>query len=333
MLQLAWPWCSAAVLLALLATALPPAPPRRSGALLVPFFRAALHWGGSTDVRPRRWPAWLAVLAWLCLVLAATRPQWVSEPVSLPLTGRDLMLAVDLSSSMSEPDMLLGGTRVARLAAVKHIAGDFIERRVGDRLGLVLFGSKPYLQVPLTFDRQVVRTLLDEAVIGLAGSATAVGDAIGFAVKRLRERPAGSRVLVLLTDGASNAGTLAPRQAARLAQLYGLRIYTIGFGAQPRQPADTGRSRADLDEATLRHIAALSGGRYFRARNARELTAIYALLDELEPLRSDREQLRPVSDLFHVPLALAALLSGIAGAGLLAPRRRVRGNRPPGETA
>ncbi|MDH3453391.1 MAG: VWA domain-containing protein, partial [Gammaproteobacteria bacterium] len=230
---------------------------------------------------------------------------------------------VDLSGSMSEPDMSLDGTRVARLAAVKRIAGDFIERRIGDRLGLVLFGTKPYLQVPLTFDRRIVRTLLEEAVIGLAGRATALGDAIGLAIKRLRERPAASRVLVLLTDGASNAGTLAPRQAVQLAHLHGLRIYTIGFGADP--PARQAQASAhDLDEATLRRVADATGGRYFRARNAGELTAIYALLDDLEPLNSDREQLRPVTDLFHLPLALALLLSGIVAAGVLAPRGRSR---------
>ncbi len=329
MLQLAWPWCAMAILLPLLTAALPRARTPRANALRVPFYAQARTWGQQKKLPLRRWPLWFAALAWLCLVAAATRPQWVDEPVTLPLTGRDLMLAVDLSASMDEPDMHLGGTRVARLTAVKHVAGEFIERRVGDRLGLVLFGTKPYLQVPLTFDRHVVRTLLDEAVIGLAGSSTALGDAVGLAIKRLRNRPATSRVLVLLTDGSSNAGTLSPRQAARLARLHGLRIYTIGFGAVGTSQETVG----DLDEATLQRIAAVSGGRYFRARNTLELAAIYALLDRLEPVRSGLERLRPVTELFYVPLTFAAALSVLVTAATMLSRRQASVPRTSGEAA
>ncbi|MDH3641469.1 MAG: VWA domain-containing protein [Gammaproteobacteria bacterium] len=322
MLQLAWPWALAAVLLPLLAARLPPAPSWQTGALRVPFFQQVRAWPGRGDSSPRRWLLWVAAVAWLALVAAATRPQWVGEPVNLPLSGRDLMLAIDLSNSMDEPDLMLDGRRATRLTVVKQVAGDFIERRKGDRLGLVLFGTKPYLQVPLTFDRTVVRALLDEAAIGLAGSATALGDAIGLAVKRLRDRPSASRVLVLLTDGASNAGNLEPMQAARLASFHGLRIYTVGVGADAPEPRRVGGSAGPqglhLDEAVLRGIAGIAGGRYFRARNTDQLVEIYALLDELEPVVSDSEQLRPVSELFHLPLALAMLLSGMVGAGMIA---------------
>jgi Ca-activated chloride channel family protein len=330
MLQLAWPWALAAVVLPLLAAGLPRATAWQTDALRVPFFQRVRDWPGQGESRHRRWPLWVAAVAWLALVAAATRPQWVGEPVNIPLTGRDLMLAIDLSSSMSERDLTLAGHSAERLSVVKQVAGDFIERRSGDRLGLVLFGTKPYLQVPLTFDRAVVRTLLDEAVIGLAGSATALGDAIGLAVKRLRARPAASRVLVLLTDGASNTGTLEPLQAARLASVHGLRIYTVGVGAAApghRQSGDTSDLQGlYLDEAVLRGIAEVAGGRYFRARNTAELVAIYALLDELEPVVSDSELLRPVSELFYLPLALAMLLSGIVGAGMItAPHPFSRG--------
>jgi Ca-activated chloride channel family protein len=322
MLQLAWPWALAAVVLPLLAAGLPRAPARQAGALRVPFFQQVRAWPVQDASPYRRWPLWIAVVAWLFLVAAAARPQWVGEPVNLPLTGRDLMLAIDLSGSMAERDLTLGGSSAARLTVVKQVAGDFIERRNGDRLGLVLFGTKPYLQVPLTFDRAVVRALLDEAVIGLAGSATALGDAIGLAVKRLRERPAASRVLVLLTDGASNTGNLEPLQAARLARVHGLRIYTVGVGAAAPEPqsldAMARLQGLHLDEAVLRGIAEVAGGRYFRARNTAELVAIYALLDELEPVVSDTELLRPVSELFYLPLALAMLLGGLAGAGRIA---------------
>jgi len=324
MLQLAWPWSLAAALLPLLVTMLPPALAAHTGALRVPYFQQIRDWPGYRETPRRRWHLYFAIIAWLALVLAAARPQWVGEPVNLPLTGRDLMLAIDLSNSMSERDQSLGGSRVARLTAVKSVAGDFIERRKGDRLGLVLFGARPYLQVPLTIDRRVVRVLLEEAVIGLAGSSTAIGDAIGLAVKRLRERPAASRVLVLLTDGASNTGTLEPLQAAQLARAHRLRIYTIGVGARPSGPGPTGDAAApealDLDEATLRGIAEVTGGRYFPARDTRELVAIYALLDELEPVTSGTEQLRPVTELFYLPLALATLLSGVVAARLIAGR-------------
>ena len=160
------------------------------------------------------------------------RPQWVGEPIALRISGRDLMLAVDLSGSMKRRDMQVGRDWVTRLAVVKRVAGEFIARRDGDRIGLILFGTRAYLQAPLTFDRPTVRTLLsEEAVIGLAGEQTAIGDAIGLGVKRLRERPAENRVLVLLTDGANTAGEVNPMDAARFAAKLGLKIYTIGVGA------------------------------------------------------------------------------------------------------
>jgi Mg-chelatase subunit ChlD len=148
--------------------------------------------------------------------------------------GRDLMLAVDISGSMREEDMLIGNQVVDRLTAVKAVAGDFIERREGDRIGLILFGQQAYLQTPLTFDRATARTLLFESAVGLAGRETAIGDAIGLAVKRLRDAPAAERVLVLLTDGANTAGSIAPLKAAELANEAGMRIHTIGVGGDPR---------------------------------------------------------------------------------------------------
>lgn len=155
-------------------------------------------------------PALLMALAWVLLVSAAARPQWLGDPVEQAVSGRDLMLAVDLSGSMEIEDFLLDGRPVDRLTAIQHVATQFIERRVGDRLGLILFGEQAYLQAPFTFDRKTVSTLLNEAVIGLAGDKTAIGDAIGLAVKRLKDNPAGQRVLILLSDGANTAGTVTP---------------------------------------------------------------------------------------------------------------------------
>jgi Ca-activated chloride channel homolog len=319
-LQLAHLWALAALPLPLLVWFwLPRAKQANTGALRVPFY-AALAQGQTAFARARRWPLLLAALAWLLLVLAAARPQWLGEPVPLPMAGRDLMLAVDIPLSMTEEDMVIGGRVVDRLTAVKAVAGDFIERRQGDRIGLILFGQQAYLQTPLTFDRLTARTLLFESAVGLAGRETAIGDAIGLAVKRLRDSPSEERVLVLLTDGTNTAGSIAPLKAAELAAEAGVRIYTIGVGADPRSAIGRGVRRNPLDERTLQTIAQSTGGRYFRTRDVAELQAIYGMLDELEPVQSDQQVFRPVDELFGWPLSAALLLSAVvvgARSGLL----------------
>ena len=202
----------------------------------------------------------LAIVAWSLLVLAAARPQWVGEIETLPVTGRDLLLAVDISGSMDTQDMFLENKPVNRLAVVKKVAGEFIQGRRGDRVGLVLFGSRAYLQTPLTFDTETTAILLDESEIGLAGRETAIGDAIGLSVKRLREDAASERVLVLLTDGANTSGEVQPMQATEFAAREGLKIYTVGVGADEMMVRDFFGSRlvnpsADLDEdLSLIHI-------------------------------------------------------------------------------
>ena len=315
MLQLAWPWVLAVVALPLVAVwLLPTASDHAEAALRVPFFLRVAAWSDEGRMHTRRWRLLAAMLAWSLLVVAAARPQWVGDPVAMRITGRDLMLAVDLSGSMKRRDMKFGDHWVARLDVVKQVAGEFIERRDGDRIGLILFGTRAYLQAPLTFDRPTVRTLLEEAVIGLAGEQTAIGDAIGLGIKRLRDRPSDNRVLILLTDGANTAGEVHPMDAARFAAKLGLRIYTIGVGADVammRRLYGTARINpsADLDEPTLSAIARATGGRYFRARETNELVEIYRTLDQLEPVIGDEEQFRPTVELFHWPLALALLLA------------------------
>lgn len=253
---------------------------------------------------------------WALVVLAAARPQYVGEAVSLPTTGRDLLLAVDLSGSMEEQDFRLGGEWVDRLTATKAVARDFIDRRVGDRIGLILFGRETYLQAPLTFDRRTVQTLLDEAAIGLAGKETAIGDAIGLGIKTLTDAgvEADRRVLVMLTDGANTAGAVDPLKAADLARDRGMVIYTVGIGADAIMVQSLFGVRrinpsADLDEETLTRIATGTGGRYFRARNTEEFEQIYALLDELEPAVGDETGFRPVREFFFWPLGIAFALS------------------------
>lgn len=257
-------------------------------------------------------------LLWLLVLTALARPQWIGDPVELPDSGRDLMMAVDISGSMEIEDMLAGNNRVPRITAVKAVAADFIARRNGDRVGLVLFGSKAYVQSPLSFDSGTVERFLKEAQIGFAGTDTAIGDAIGLAVKRLKERPADSRVLVLLTDGRDTASSVRPLDAAKLAANLGIRIYTIGIGADGMTvPGLFGSSfgsrrvnpSSELDEDSLRAIAQLTGGDYFRARNPQELQQIYALLDELEPVEQETSTYRPRIALSYWPLAAALMLS------------------------
>jgi Ca-activated chloride channel family protein len=318
-LDLAWPWVLLALPLPwLVRFGLPRAEGVAPMAVRVPFYQTLCADHGLPEAVPQRWTLLLALLAWLLLVIAAARPQWLGEPMALPMAGRDLMLAVDISGSMTEEDMVIGGQVVDRLTAVKAVAGDFIERREGDRVGLILFGQQAYMQTPLTFDRSTARTLLFESAVGLAGRETAIGDAIGLAVKRLRDQPTEERVLVLLTDGANTAGSIAPLKAAELASDANVRIYTIGVGSDPRAGFGAfglSMGRNPIDEATLSAIAQRTGGRYFRARDVRELQGIYAALDELEPVESDQQTFRPVGELFAWPLGLALLLSALTAVG------------------
>lgn len=311
--QFEWPWLLLLIPLPLLVRWLvPPVAAADEAALRVPFFE---DFGSATaravdNSNGRRWVLWLALFGWLLLVVASARPQWHGDAVELPISGRDLMLAVDLSGSMEVEDFEWNGRMVNRLVATQLVAGEFIERRVGDRIGLVLFGRQAYLQTPLTFDRVTVKTLLDEAVIGLAGQETAIGDAIGLAVKRLREDVSASRVLILLTDGANTAGEIEPLKAAELAASEGLKIYTVGIGADEmlvRSLFGTRRVNpsADLDEETLTAIADTTGGRYFRARDLQQLEEIYQLLDELEPVEQEKQFFRPKHALYPWPLGAA----------------------------
>lgn len=316
MIHFEWPWLLAALPLPLLIRwLLPASKPVEQAALKVPFLDDFSDGDLRTASETKQWPLLLAMIAWLLFVLACTRPQWLGEPIEQAVSGRDLMMAVDLSGSMEEQDFMINKQRVDRLTATKWVAGDFINRRVGDRLGLILFGTQAYLQTPLTFDRKTVMTLLNESAIGLAGDNTAIGDAIGLAVKRLKNQPANSRVLILMTDGANTAGEVSPLKAAELAAEHQLKIYTIGIGADEMVVRSFFGSHKvnpsrDLDENTMIKIAKSTGGRYFRARNTDELNNIYMLLDKLEPIEKERQYFRPRSELYFWPLALALLIAG-----------------------
>jgi len=330
MIHFDWPWLLLVLPLPLLIRWLVPAQtPVEQAALKVPFLDDFGNDDTTKISSEKQWPLILATVAWILLVLASARPQWLGEPIEQAISGRDLMLAVDVSGSMQQEDFVINSQRVDRLYATKQVATNFINRRVGDRLGLILFGTTAYVQTPLTFDHKTVATLLDEAFIGITDDkpATSIGDAIGLAVKRMGDQQANSHVLILLTDGANTAGEVSPLQAAELAASHQLKIYTIGIGADEmivRTMFGTQRVNPslDLDEKTLTAIADKTGGKYFRARNTQELDKIYQLLDQLEPVEKDKQYFRPLSELYPWPLACALLLVGIIAFTRLSGRLR-----------
>ncbi|RNF86509.1 vWA domain-containing protein [Montanilutibacter psychrotolerans] len=323
-IALAWPLWLLALPLPLLARWLLPAARDNAAALRVPWGQRldAIAAGGGRSLRGGGAGA-LVWLAWALLCLAAARPQQLGEAQQPPQTGRDLMLALDLSQSMAEADMELGGRVVDRLTAAKAVLSDFLERRAGDRIGLLVFGERAYALTPLTLDRASVREQLDDSIVGLAGQATAIGDGIGLAVKRLHNQPAGQRVLILLTDGVNTAGALDPRKAAELARENGVRVHTIAFGGEGginvfgiRLPMPGGD---EIDETVLRAIAEETGGHFFRARDTGQLAGIYAQIDRIEPIERPAQAVRPRLERYPWPLGAALLLALIAFAR---PRRR-----------
>ncbi len=261
----------------------------------------------------------VAAFIWLALVVAAMQPRWLGEPVTLPQQGRDLMLALDLSGSMEIADMQFQGQSLNRLDAVKLVVSDFIRRRQGDRIGLILFADAAYQQTPLTFDLITVQKMLDDSVLRLVGTRTAIGEAIGLAVKRLNTYDSSNKVLILLSDGANTAGNIQPLEALQLAKAAGVKIHTVGVGAEQMvQQSVFGRRTVnpsqDLDERLLTQLAEDTGGRYFRARDLNELNQIYQLIDQLEPIERDTVTYRPQNSLLHWPLAIALLLSFVLAA-------------------
>lgn len=324
----AWPWLLLALPLPWLVRRLLPAQRSASAALKVPYGpRLDAIAGGRIGVGRAGFANPMLWLAWALLCVAAARPQQAGEALQPPQSGRDLMLAVDLSGSMAEEDMQLGNGVVDRLTAAKAVLADFLDRRVGDRVGLLVFGQRAYALTPLTLDRESVRQQLVDSVVGLAGQETAIGDAIGLGVKRLRAQPADQRVLILLTDGVSNAGLLDPMKAAELARDEHVRIHTIAFGSDGtmsvfgfRLPVPGGGD--DIDEAGLKRIADMTGGRAFRARDTEQLAGIYAEIDKLEPVMRAGKRVRPQIERYPWPLTASVLCLLLAFAW---PRRMPAG--------
>jgi Ca-activated chloride channel family protein len=277
--------------------------------------QASFAAGKSMQAPPRKGWLWILFTIWSLFVLALMRPQVIDQIQPTRTRGRDLMLAVDLSGSMQSLDFSNGDERASRLDVAKKVVKDFVNKRAGDRVGLIVFGEHAYLSTPLTLDRSALTQMLDNTRSGLAGDATAIGDALGLAVKNLRERPADSRAIILLTDGEDNSSTLPPLQAAKIAKQYGIRIYTIVIGKDGLVPFPDGQGgyamvESHVDTELTQQISKITGGEFYRATSPESLVRIYDHIDSLQKTESDPQPILIRKHLYQYPLVLALLLLG-----------------------
>ncbi|SBS30347.1 von Willebrand factor type A domain protein [Marinomonas spartinae] len=312
MFELTWPWFLCLLPVPVLFHFLPTVA-RKDQSI---WFPNAQYLQNHEEKRPSkhaiRLPLIFLLLAWICLVVGIARPVWRGAPTQVIPSGRDIMIALDLSGSMQVKDMKLNNQPVDRLTAEKWVLSNFIKKRRGDRIGLIVFGTKAYLEAPFSFDTKTINQLVQETQIGFAGQQTAIGDAIGLAIQRMENKPDDKKVLILMTDGANTAGQVNPEQAADFAASQHLKIYTIGIGAdrmvvQGFFGPQTINPSSDLDEKLLKSIAHKTGGQFFRARNTQDLKRIYADINKLEPTKAQPIWQRPITSYFHW-LGLASLV-------------------------
>jgi Ca-activated chloride channel family protein len=289
----------------------------------VPFFHAfaeasgAAPRAGAVVLRRRFLQMLAAILTWGLIVLALAKPEWVGEPIEKTDAARDVMLAVDISGSMDERDFATSdGNRLRRIDAVKQVVGDFINRREGDRIGLIVFGTRAYVQVPFTRDLRTARTLLESIEVGMAGPHTALGDAIGLAIKTFEVSKVEQRLLIVLTDGSDTGSLMTPINAAEIAARNGVETYTVGVG----DAEGAGEDRVDF--ATLEQIAERANGRFFQADDVEGLETIYARIDELVPQELKTVSYRPRQALVHWPAGAIVVLGVVAYVLLLVFYRR-----------
>lgn len=316
MFELDWPWVFLAAPLPFFIRWLAPRAKEASlSALKIPFFKGLVS---QLDIEEKKTKAWWAksssvlMLIWVLLLLALAGPRWVGRFEPIAREGHNIMLALDISGSMEMVDMAFKGRPASRLAVVKRAAENFVQNRHADKIGLILFGARAYLQTPLTYDHQNVLQRLEDASVGLAGNTTSIGDALGLAVKRLQQAPQKGRVVILLTDGVNNSGVLSPQKAAELARSEDIKVYTIGLRAQNQESLNplffNMNVAADLDEDTLRKIAKTTGGRYFLATNLSSLEKIYSAINQLEATDLGHETVRPQHEYYPWPLGFAFIL-------------------------
>ncbi|TBY08168.1 vWA domain-containing protein [Rhizobium laguerreae] len=307
MYQLDLPWLLLLLPVPLLVWWLAPAHRQASPSVRLPFFSEVAEAAGvvptegSVVVR-RSWTQLLCeALAWCLIVAALCRPQFVEPPIEKVEPQRDLLLALDLSQSMDTKDFRSpDGQREARVAAVRQVVSDFAARRPGDRIGLVAFGDAPYPLAPFTMDHALIGEMISNALPGIAGPRTSLGDALGLAIKMFEKTTVTDKVLIVLTDGNDTASRMPPLKAAEIAKTKGVVVHTVGIG----DPAATGEDK--LDTATLQKIAERTGGRYFFGADEAQLVSIYEVLDQITPADQKNLSWRPRMELFHFPLAAAA---------------------------
>ena len=301
---------------------LPPLKGLHGDALRVPFLNdiaqinllAGSLWGQKSQGKSSKLLSIILYIGWIFLVLAAARPQWVGEPIKTNNYGRDILLVTDISTSMLEPDFTYNNRRIDRLTAVKLAADSFIKQRTSDRIGLILFGTRAYLQAPITFDKQSILDILWSTDAGMAGNSTAIGDAVGLALKTLSSSPIANKdkTIILLTDGENNDGSLSMPEVLKLAKDENIKIYTIGVSGENqilnsffgiKLPQIKG-----LDEETLKLLAAETKGNYYRASDTNSLQQIYKEIDRLEPSLDEDQYIQERKDLFYYPLAISVAI-------------------------
>jgi len=317
MIHLALPWTLVLLPLPFLVWRFLPPHRERVEGLRFPFFRRIAQAAGA-EARPgavvlsrSRLQMGAAIIVWALIVLALAQPQRVGAPVERVKAARDVVLAIDISGSMDARDFEdASGERLQRLDAVKRVVSEFIAGREGDRMGLIVFGSKAYVQAPLTEDLDTILELLGRTEVGMAGPHTALGDAIGLAIRTFEASEIEQRLLILLSDGSDTSSAMSPVNAAEIAASEGVEIYTVGVG----DPEASGESRVDL--AALQDIARRTGGAYFYASDAEALTEVYERIDALAPRETETLSYRPRRSLAHWPLGIAVLV-GLGTTGLL----------------
>ncbi|QIO31798.1 vWA domain-containing protein [Bradyrhizobium sp. 1(2017)] len=318
MLEFAWPWLLLALPLPILVWWWLPPYRARQASVHVPFFERLAAATGETPQRGavvmerRAVQMIVAIAIWVLLVIALARPQWVGDAVTHEVSARDLILAIDISGSMDQRDFKTPDDEtLTRLDGVKRVISDFIARRKGDRVALILFGTRAYVQVPFTQDLQTARQLLGQIEVGMAGEQTAIGDTIGLAIKSFAASTAKEKLLILLTDGNDTASRVPPEHAADIARQNGVVVYTIGVG----DPAASGENRVDL--GVLKAVASTTEGRFFRAEDGAQLQAIYVDIDRLSPAKLQTLSWRPKLPLFQWPLGAAVILGLVLWLALL----------------
>ena len=317
MIELAFPWALLLLPAPWLVWRFAPPHRERVSALRIPFFRRIAEAAGSEpregSLVLKRLPLQMivAILVWCLVVVALARPERVGEPIEVTKAARDVILAIDISGSMDERDFAVDdGSKIQRLEAVKQVVGDFIEAREGDRIALIVFGAKAFVQAPFTEDLRTVRDLLDQTEVGMAGPHTVIGDAIGLAIRTFESSEIEQRLLILLSDGADTGSRMSPVNAAEIASDNDVEIYTIGVG----DPEGDGERRVDLN--ALEDIAARAEGEFFFAGDEASLAAVYERIDQLTPRQVETSSFRPREPLGHWPLIIAAVLALTAIGGL-----------------